>query len=76
MQKNRLLVLSGLGFIASKQTKGEERALVPIKSKLVVAVVLEADFAEIILMRNVNERRVEVFHPLIYGVGGVQKPVK
>ena len=43
-----------LGFIASKkQTKGEERALVPIKTKLVVAV-LEADFAEISLMRNVN----------------------
>ena len=37
----------------SKQTKGEERALVPIKTKLVVAV-LEADFAEISLMRNVN----------------------
>ena len=38
----------------SKQTKGEERALVPIKTKLVVAVVLEEDFAEISLVRNVN----------------------
>ena len=38
---------------ASWQTKRKEGALVPIKSKLVVAVC-KVDFSEITLMRNVN----------------------
>ena len=39
--------------VASWQTKRKEGELVPIKSKLVVAVC-KVDFSEITLMRNVN----------------------
>ena len=57
MSENRHFVLCSVCIerrvVADAKERPKERALVPIKSKLVVAVYV-ADFQEITLMRNVN----------------------